>query len=138
MLANGETNELIIKFILSLSLVRVAVFLVFVQAGQDLVAGQGLHAGLLLQVFWEQCEIAVFLADFNPVNNFSDFVVIHAVTFIQDNRVSENVIELVQKNLRYLNIAKVDLGLIDLGLCLLSGLNFAKFKHLEETAGPLN
>jgi hypothetical protein len=51
MLANGETNELIIKFILSLSLVRVAVFLVFVQAGQDLVAGQGLHAGLLLQVF---------------------------------------------------------------------------------------
>lgn len=130
MLANGETNELLIKFMLSLSLVRVAVFLVFVQARQDLVAGQSLHAGLLLQVFWEQCEIAVFLADLNPVNNFFDFVIIRAVTFVQDNRVSENVIELVQKNLRYLNIAKVDLGLINLGLCLLSGKNFAKFKHL--------
>ena len=138
MLANGEMNELLIKFMLSLSLVRVAVFLVFVQTRQDLVAGQSLHTGLLLQVFWEQCEIAVFLADLNPVNNFSDFVVIHAVTFVQDNRVSENVIELVQKNLRYLNIAKVDLGLIDLGFFLLSGPNFAKFKHLEETAGPLN
>lgn len=138
MLANGEINELLIKFMLSLSLVRVAVFLVFMQARQDLVAGQGLHTGLLLQVFWEQCEIAVFLADLNPVNNFSDFVVIHAVTFVQDDRVSENVIELVQKNLCYLNIAKVDLGLIDIGLCLLSGPNFAQFKHLEETAGPLN
>jgi hypothetical protein len=112
--------------------------LVFMQARQDLVAGQGLHTGLLLQVFWEQCEIAIFLADLNPVNNFSDFIVIHAVTFVQDDRVSENVIELVQKNLCYLNIAKVDLGLIDIGLCLLSGSNFAQFKHLEETAGPLN
>ena len=138
MLANGKINELLIKFMLSLSLVRVAVFLVFMQARQDLVAGQGLHTGLLLQVFWEQCEIAVFLADLNPVNNFSDFIVIHAVTFVQDDRVSENVIELVQKNLCYLNIAKVDLGLIDIGLGLLSGSNFAQFKHLEETAGPLN
>jgi hypothetical protein len=51
MLANGKINELLIKFMLSLSLVRVAVFLVFMQARQDLVAGQSLHTGLLLQVF---------------------------------------------------------------------------------------